>query len=95
MFDPLNKISVDAIISPKSEGERELAAFHFLNLLPEDLVRLDRGYPPYWLLNLITSISDLLEIIIVTTEPVRPGRKYPRNFNKREGRFQNCYKSVR
>jgi len=57
MFDPLNKISVDAIISPKSEGERELAAFHFLNLLPEDLVLLDRGYPAYWLFNLITSLG--------------------------------------
>jgi len=57
MFDPLNKITVDAIISPKSEGERELAAFHFLNLIPEDLVLLDRGYPAYWLFNLITSLG--------------------------------------
>ncbi len=31
MFDPANKISVDAIIESKSVGERELAAFHFLN----------------------------------------------------------------
>ncbi len=57
MFDPLNKITVDAIISPKSEGERELAAFHFLNLVPEDLVLLDRGYPAYWLFNLIASLG--------------------------------------
>jgi len=57
MFDPLNKVTVDAIISPKSEGERELAAFHFLNLLPEDLVLLDRGYPAYWLFNLIISLG--------------------------------------
>ncbi len=57
MFDPLNKITIDAIISPKSEGERELAAFHFLNLLPEDLVLLDRGYPAYWLFNLVTSLG--------------------------------------
>jgi len=55
MFDPLNKITVDAIISPKNEGERELAAYHFLNLLPDDLVLLDRGYPAYWLFNLIIS----------------------------------------
>lgn len=55
MFDPLNKISVDAIIESKSIGERELAAFHFLNLMPNDLVLLDRGYPAYWLFNLILS----------------------------------------
>lgn len=55
MFDPLNKISVDAIIDSKSVGERELAAFHFLNLIPNDLVLLDRGYPAYWLFNLILS----------------------------------------
>ena len=57
MFDPLNRITVDAIISPKNEGERELAAFHFLNLIPEDLVLLDRGYPAYWLFNLIISLG--------------------------------------
>ena len=54
LFDPLNRISVDAIISPKHIGERELAAF--LKLLPEDLVLLDRGYPAYWLFNLILSV---------------------------------------
>ena len=55
MFDPLNKITVDAIIESKDNGERELAAFHFLNLLEKDLVLLDRGYPAYWLFNLILS----------------------------------------
>lgn len=57
LFDTLNKISIDAIISPKEIGERELAAHHFLNLLPEDLVLLDRGYPAYWLFNLILSLD--------------------------------------
>jgi hypothetical protein len=55
MFDPLNKITVDAIIESKDYGERELAAFHFLNLLENDLVLLDRGYPAYWMFNLIIS----------------------------------------
>jgi hypothetical protein len=45
LFDTLNKITVDAIISPKHIGERELAATHFLNLKPTDLVLMDRGYP--------------------------------------------------
>ena len=57
LFDPLNRISLDAIISPKEIGERELAADHLLNLLPEDLVLLDRGYPAYWLFNLILSLD--------------------------------------
>ena len=55
MFDPLNKITVDALIETKDIGERELAAFHFLNLMPNDLILLDRGYPAYWLFNLIFS----------------------------------------
>jgi len=55
MFDTLNKVTIDALIEPKSVGERELAAFHFLNLMPKDLVLLDRGYPAYWLFNLIIS----------------------------------------
>ena len=44
MFDPLNKISIDAVISPKGIGERELAVKHCNNLLPHDLALLDRGY---------------------------------------------------
>ena len=57
MFDVLNKVTVDAIISPKSEGERELAAFHFLKLMPQDLILLDRGYPAHWLFALILSMD--------------------------------------
>jgi len=57
MFDVLNSLSIDAVISPKSVGERELAAQHFLNLLPTDLILLDRGYPAYWLFNLILSLG--------------------------------------
>ena len=45
MFDPLNKVSIDSIISPKSIGERELAAQHFFKLTVGDLILLDRGYP--------------------------------------------------
>jgi hypothetical protein len=57
MFDVLNKITVDGIISPKSEGERELAAFHFLKLQPQDLILLDRGYPAHWLFQLVLSLG--------------------------------------
>jgi hypothetical protein len=57
MFDVLNKITVDAIISPICEGERELAVTHFLKLQPTDLLLADRGYPAYWLFNLILSLE--------------------------------------
>ncbi len=53
LFDVLNKITIDAIISPKNEGEIELAAFHCLKLEKRDLILLDRGYPAYWLFKLI------------------------------------------
>ena len=45
LYDTLNKITMDALISPKHIGERELAAQHLLNIMPTDLVLLDRGYP--------------------------------------------------
>jgi len=57
LFDPLNKITVDAIISPKHVGERELAASHFLNLMQNDLVLMDRGYPAWWLFALVLSMD--------------------------------------
>ena len=55
MFDVLNKITIDAIISPYRVGERHLFRKHILNLLPNDLLLLDRGYPAYWIFNLILS----------------------------------------
>jgi len=56
-FDVLNKVTIDAIISPKGVGERELAAQHMLKLMPNDLVLLDRGYPAWWLFSLIQSMN--------------------------------------
>jgi DDE family transposase len=55
MFDPLNRITSHALISPKSVGEREMAASHFEHLTDQDLVLLDRGYPAFWLFKLILS----------------------------------------
>jgi hypothetical protein len=40
-------------------------------------------------------ISDIHTIIVRTIEPIRPGRRYPRNFNKRSGRFHYGYQPVR
>lgn len=53
LFDVLNNLTVDARLAPKGESERELASFHFLKLMPNDLVLLDRGYPAFWLFKLI------------------------------------------
>jgi hypothetical protein len=56
-FDVLNKITVDAIIENRNIGERELAARHFLKLVPNDLVLLDRGYPAWWLFRMILTMD--------------------------------------
>ena len=49
MFDVLNKVTIDAIIAPKSEGERALAAKHLDHVQSGDLLLMDRGYPAFWL----------------------------------------------
>jgi hypothetical protein len=53
MFDVLNQITVDALIVPKSLGERQLAAAHCLHVGENDLLLLDRGYEGFWLFKLI------------------------------------------
>lgn len=53
LFDVMNKVTLDAIIAPKENGERTLAAAHFEHLKAGDLVLLDRGYPAFWLFALI------------------------------------------
>lgn len=55
LYDPLNQITVDGVIAPKSEGERALAVGHCEHITKDDLVLLDRGYPAFWLFALILS----------------------------------------
>lgn len=55
MFDVLNHITIDTIISPKKDGERSLAAKHFEYINEHDLVLSDRGYPAFWLFQLIVN----------------------------------------
>lgn len=50
-----SKITIDAVISQKSIGERKLAAQHLLKSMPNDLMLRDRGYPAWWLFSLILS----------------------------------------
>ena len=53
LFDPLNKLTIDAYLAPKSEGERLLAERHFQHLGEGDLLLLDRGYPAFWIFQAI------------------------------------------
>jgi hypothetical protein len=57
LFDSLNKVTLHAVISPKSIDERQQAMQLFFNLMPRDLVLLDRGYPAFWLFKLIVSTN--------------------------------------
>jgi hypothetical protein len=55
LFDVLNGIAVDAVIRPKTQGERSLAAEHMEHVKANDLILLDRGYPAFWFFALILS----------------------------------------
>lgn len=55
LFDPLNKITIDALIKPKEVGERAAAEEHFHFIGKGDLILMDRGYPAFWLFSLILS----------------------------------------
>ena len=47
LYDVLNHLTVHALMSPKNEGERALAAKHLESAGPDDLLLLDRGYTGY------------------------------------------------
>jgi hypothetical protein len=53
MYDVLNKLYLDALIRPKDQGERQLAAEHLTKIGKGDLILLDRGYPAFWLFDQI------------------------------------------
>ncbi len=55
LFDPLNKITLAAIISPKSISERQQAADLLQEIPDHSLILLDRGYPAFWFFKLILS----------------------------------------
>lgn len=48
LFDVHNQLTIDAQISPKSVGERQLALRHLAFLSEDDLLLIDRGYPAFW-----------------------------------------------
>lgn len=48
-YDVLNKITIDAVIKPKTYSERECAYEHLQHADQNDLVLFDRGYVGFWL----------------------------------------------
>ncbi len=48
-YDVLNHISIDSSINHTHASERECAALHLQQALPNDLSLLDRGYNAFWL----------------------------------------------
>ena len=55
LYDVLNLITLDAKIAPYSDSESNLLVQHLPNTQEGDLLLLDRGYPSYWLLFLLTA----------------------------------------
>lgn len=53
MYDPLNEMVLDSIISNYYSSELYLAVNHFVKLKPNDLVIMDRGYGARWLFFLL------------------------------------------
>jgi hypothetical protein len=57
LYDPLNKLTINGILTPIDIGEREHAHQLLLHLMPNDLVVLDRGYPAFSLFKAIISMD--------------------------------------
>lgn len=53
LYDTLNRLTIKALIHPKSVGERQQAKDLFSDILPNSLLLLDRGYPAFWLFKLL------------------------------------------
>lgn len=57
LYDPLNKLTINGILTPIHVDERDHAHQLLLHLMPSDLVLLDRGYPAFSLFKAITSMN--------------------------------------
>lgn len=57
LYDVMNNITIDSIISPISVGEQPLAIEHCKHIKENDLVLLDRGYPAHYLFAKILSLK--------------------------------------
>ena len=73
LVDVLNKLTIDALISPRSCGERNLASHHIKHIDSNTLILLDRGCPAFWLFALIFAqgANFCARIAITWWHPVR------------------------
>jgi hypothetical protein len=55
LYDVLNHLTIDAEIAPYSGSENDLLKKHLAHIKQGDLLLLDRGYPCFWLLFLLTA----------------------------------------
>lgn len=55
LYDPLNQIVLDAQIAPYVSSEIDLLQKHLPKINEGDILLLDRGYPCFWLLFLLTA----------------------------------------
>ncbi len=55
LYDCLNLVAIDSQLASYEKGERELLLPHLNYLKDGDLLLLDRGYPCFWLLFLLTA----------------------------------------
>ncbi|MBU1677229.1 IS4 family transposase [bacterium] len=55
LYDVLNQITIDAQLAPYASSERDLLMQHMDKVKQGDLLLLDRGYPCFWLLFLLTA----------------------------------------
>lgn len=55
LYDVLNHLTLDAEIAPYSDSERDLLMLHLDKVHKGDMLLLDRGYPCFWLLFLLSA----------------------------------------
>jgi hypothetical protein len=57
LYDCLNQICIDSEIAPNKTSERDLLVKHLVYAKQGDLLLLDRGYPCFWILFLLTAMK--------------------------------------
>lgn len=55
LYDPLNQLALDSQIAPYIASERDLLLCHLDKINTGDILLLDRGYPCFWLLFLLSA----------------------------------------
>ncbi len=98
LYDVLNDIVIDAVISPYKTSEREMAKQHInslnkKNLLTKSIVIFDRGYPSYDMFNFLDDKG--LFFLIRVTSSFKEIQKINANDSIIEYKFGTYSKNVR